>query len=536
MQHLVKKVSFSFLTGFLLSGCASVQVDRGPFTIEDHPSLIASKKAFLETVSESETRTGRPNILLIVVDDLGKNDMALYDPVHGVHTPHIDSMAASGVVFSRAYSSSAVCSPSRAGIFTGRYQQRYGFERQPMNRYSRNRAEYFFVDHFMNTDPMRLVNPMSKVPGDQIKKQGIPASEILIPEMLQASGYKTALCGKWHLGFEPPFIPNHRGFDYQYGFYEAFSLYAPVGSENIIDYRHDYFANKHIWRQERKGTCAIRVNDSVIAEDEYLTFGIARHSIDFMKQHRDEPFFLVSAFNAPHTPFQVPVEYYNRFANVKDENKRVYYGMIAALDDAVGMMMDSLKELGLEKNTLVIFVSDNGGATYTGATDNGDLKAGKFSQFEGGINIPMIMKWDGHLPGGTRYREPVILLDLFPTIAAAAGLPLPGDRKIDGVNLLQVLPDHKQPHESLYWRTDFNKAIETKKWKLLWNERDGQVFLYDLEKDPGEHVNEADAYPDVIKNLWELYKEWESQMVKPLWPGVMEFRFDIDGEVTWWAI
>lgn len=524
------------VSSLLLTGCASIEVNRGPFEIIFPEKQRTEKQQVLDHLRGLELPATPPNVLLILVDDLGKYDISLYDP-EGVGTPHIESLAARGTTFSHAFTSSPVCSPSRAALFTGRYQQRFGFERQPMNRYSRNRLEYFFVDHLINTEPMRLISPMADVPPEEIRKQGIPPGEILLPEILQAAGYRTGLCGKWHLGNDPRFHPNRRGFDEFYGFLEAFTLYAPEAQEGIEEHRHDYFANKHIWRQQRKGSCAIRRNETVIEEESYLTFAIARESIDFIQRNQEQPFFLVSAFSAPHTPFQVPREYYDRFAHVEDHNKRVYYGMISALDDAIGELLAVLDSSGLTENTIVIFASDNGGATYTGATDNGPLRAGKFSQFEGGINIPMILSWPGRVPEGSTYTPQVSMLDVVPTVLEGAGISLPGAAPLDGKNLLTFLGDPvKGPHDALFWRTDFNKAIRTDQWKLVWNTRDNQVFLFDLSDDNHEVVNVAPDYPAVVEELQQLYSEWEQQMQDPLWPGVMEFRFDQDGETSWWAI
>lgn len=532
----MRKLSALIFLGMVLVSCNDISIDRGPFPIPSDSEKLEFKKNWLLAQADSIQGEERPNIILIIVDDLGKEDIALYNP-GGVQTPNIQILAEEGVLFSNAYSSSSVCSPSRAGLFTGRYQQRFGFERQPMNRYARNRLEYFVVDQFVNTEPMQLNSILSKVSKEEIAKQGMPNEEILISEILQSAGYATGLCGKWHLGHKDQFKPNARGFDFHYGFYEAFTLYAPENSKGIIDYRHDYFANKHIWRQKRKKTCAIRVNDQIIHEEEYLTFSIAKQSVNFIKENKNEPFFLVSAFSAPHTPFQVPLEYYNRYAHIEDRNKRVYYGMIAALDDGVGMITSALDSLGLEDNTLIMFCSDNGGATYTDATDNGSLKAGKFSQFEGGVNIPMIIKWGDKIRGGDHYTQAVCLLDLFPTIASAAGTDIPEDRKYDGVDLLPFLDEtERKPHKYLYWRTDFNRCISSDKWKLVWNTRDRQTFLYDLESDREEQYNVADRYQDIVDFLKSEYMLWNTEMIPPYWPGVMDFKFDINGEVSWWAI
>jgi arylsulfatase A-like enzyme len=371
-----------------------------------------------------------------------------------------------------------------------------------------------------------------------MKKQGLPPSEITLGELLGNYGYSTGITGKWHLGFEEEFIPNNRGFDYQYGFYEAFSLFSPVDDPDVVHHRHDYFASKHIWKQERTGTSAIRRNHQVIEEPEYLTFRIAEEANAFMRRNREEPFFLYVPFSAPHTPFQAPRDYVDLFEHVEDVNKRVYYAMIKALDDAVGSILGTLEELGLEENTLILFASDNGGATYTGATENAPLKGGKFSNFEGGINVPATARWPGVIPEGSVFTPPVSLLDFFTTAARTAGAPLPEDRVYDGVDLIPYLTGKAEgpPHEALYWRAAYNKAVRTGRWKLIIDEKADRTFLYDMETDKIERQNLAAERPEVTAELKEMLTAWESELMEPLWPRVMDFRFDIDGEIYDFAL
>jgi arylsulfatase A-like enzyme len=529
----VSWISFSLL---FFAGCG-ITVDKGPFPISEDPDLVVGKLQFLDSVASLPPLPEQPNILLIVADDLGKHDISTYD-TEGVNVPHMDRLAREGIRFDAAYASSAVCSPSRVGLLTGRYQHRFGFERQPMNRYANNRLEYWVVERLIDTRPMQLIAPMHRPSKEEIRKQGIPEGEILLSELLDRRGYRTGIFGKWHLGHGESHLPLNRGFQEQFGFYEAFTYYAHPGTKGMVEHRHEYFASKHIWRQKRKGTCAIRENGKEITDPEYLSFSIARRAGEFMEKHRHEPFFLYLPFSAPHTPFQVPQEYYDRFSEEEDHNTRVYKAMIAALDDAIGAVIGKLSELGLEENTLVIFVSDNGGATYTGATDNGPLKAGKFAQFEGGVNVPMIMSWKGQLPVGSIIKEPVSLMDIYTTVAALSGTGLPGDREVDGMDLIPHLGEGNDPfpERALFWRTDFNKAVRKGNWKLIWNERDAQSFLYDLERDPGEKVNLGNKKPGQVEEMKALIREWEKEMKAPLWPGVMEFRFDLDTDTTLWAI
>jgi arylsulfatase A-like enzyme len=506
------------------------------FAQDDYPAikidsaLLKYKMEYLKKLESGSGNEKFPNIILIVADDLGKNDINLYDP-DGVPTPNINKLANSGVTCTEAYTTSPICFPSRASLVTGRYQQRFGCERMIMQRYPKNKFEHFVFKNFINTRPMYLIDPWYSPPAEEIKKQGLPESEVTIFEIMQRSGYQTACIGKWHLGYNSPFLPNERGVNEFYGFLEAFSLYAPVKSDEIINYHHKSFQNRHIWRQKRDGPCAIRQNNEVVEENEYLTTSIAEHACDFMERNQHNPFFLYVPFNAPHTPFQVPISYYEKFSDIADKNKRVYFAMIAALDDAVGSILSKIDELGMEENTLVFFASDNGGATYTGATDNGDLKGGKITNFEGGLNIPFVMKWKGKIPAGEVYNQPVSMMDIFATSCNSAGISLPENIPTDGVNLIPYLngqaPD--MPHEFLFWRTDYNKVVRHGKWKLILNTRDGFEMLYDLENDKHEQNNLVNDHPEMAKFLKIKLQEWEKELIPPSWPGVMEYEEEIEG-------
>jgi arylsulfatase A-like enzyme len=507
-------------------------------SIEFNMALKDKKEDYLESVSKEKLDSDRPNIVLIVADDLGKTDISLYGSPY-VETPNIDAIAGNGVVFTDAYCSSPICSPSRAGLLTGRHQQRFGYETQPMNRYPHNRLEYLVYKYLLNTGNWQVSDLKTSPVKDEIKKQGLPPSEIILPEILKSSGYATAVTGKWHLGYNPKLhSPLVRGFDYMYGFYEAFSLFAPVDDPGIVNHRHDYFASKHIWRQGRKGYCAIRRNEEVISEERYLTFAIADEAAGFIEKNRDRPFFLYVPFSAPHTPFQVPREYYDRFDHVTDKNKRVYYGMIAALDDAVGTITDSVRELGLLDNTIILFTSDNGGATYTGATDNAPLKGGKFTSFEGGINIPMMIQWPAVIHSGTINNHPVSHLDIVPTLLAAAGIPLSDSHKPDGVDLIPWVTKTISgvPHESLFWRAHYTSAIREGRYKLFHDSKNDIIELYDLQADSSEKINLAQSDPGTVARLMEKIAEWERGMSDPAWPYVMDYHFTFDEKDYWFPL
>lgn len=521
--------------------------------IEIDRKMLARKEHFLEEErrrrrSEGTETKGRPNIVLIVADDLGKTDISLYGLPYSnedgkgrgaaaVETPHIDAIGEGGVVFENAYCSSPICSPSRAGLLTGRYQQRFGYELQSQSRYPKNRLEYFVARNFVDMGNW-VINGNTEFPskGDHLK-QGIPQSEITLGELLKASGYETAIIGKWHLGYSGPYLPQNRGFDLHYGFYEAFSLYAPVDDPDIINYRHSYYKNKYTWKKGRKATCAIRWNGEEIEEDRYLTTAIAEEAVDYLEEARkkDTPFFLYLPFSAPHTPFQATRKHYDRFSHIEDESRRTYYAMIAALDDAVGMIAHALKEMGLEENTLLIFTSDNGGATYTEATENYPLEGGKMTHFEGGLNVPLMMRRPGTIPAGTRFSPRVSLLDILPTVAASAGTPLPPDRPYDGVDLMPYVAGGRGggeageapelPHQVLFFRSDYTGVVIKDGWKLIRDEKRDRSHLFNLGRDKTERRDLSAEEPEKAKELLDLFRRWSREMSPPRWRSFIEFRF-----------
>ena len=530
---LILCIPFAYLLLPLSSKDFSITVDQ---------EMLKRKKEFLSNLrdaaaGEEVEDCKPPNILIILADDLGKTDISMYGGPY-VKTPHIDAMGEEGVRFTEAYCTAPICAPSRAGLLTGRYQHRFGFELQPHDRYPKNRMERIIYRLILLGENW-VVSDASSFPRQRdIERQGLPPSEITLGELLQSMGYVTGIIGKWHLGTEEPFVPNNRGFDYQYGFYEAFSLYAAIDDPDIVNHRHDHFANRHIWRTGRTGASAIRRNHQVIDEDEYLTTAIAREAVQFIREHSDVPFFLYVPFSAPHTPFQVTREYFDMFSHVQDRNKRVYYAMIKALDDAVGMILEAVQEQGLDEHTLIFFASDNGGATYTGATENAPLKGGKFSYFEGGLNVPFMMRWKGNIDPGIIYDNPVSLMDIFMTSVIAASGYLPDDRVYDGIDLIPFLKGTREgsPHETLLWRADYNRAIRQGAWKCIIDAHEGAAELYNLELDKVEFMNQSDINTEIIKELEDALRRWENGLMPPLWPKVMDYRFTIEGVDYFFAI
>lgn len=526
-----KRVVFLFLMTLIISGCS---VTSMKWRIKWDKDKKSGKEAFFEDEKSKIRDEKPPNIIVLLCDDLGKYEVSAYGARH-ISTPNIDQIGQEGVVFEEGYVTAPTCAPSRSGIMTGRVQNRYGFETQIMEHYPTNTVEYLTGKYMVNTGSFVMKAKPSFPAEWQLHKQGVPPTEITLAERLKAMGYKTGLVGKWHLGISNKNLPLNRGFDYQYGFYGAFSLYTPERNwSHVINYEHQSFSAQHQWNMGRYGEAAIMEMGKEIHEEEYLTWAFRDKAMEFMETNKDEPFFLHCAFSAPHIPFQAPVDYYCMYEDVEDENKRVYYAMISALDDAIGEIHQKIKDLGIEDNTIIYLLSDNGGASYTKATDNGPLKGGKLTQFEGGINVPFMMKWKGKIPEGTRYEYPVSSTDIFVTSVMNAGGTLPSDRTYDGVDLIPFVigEDKERPHPHLFWRADHIWAIRDGDYKLILSTRDGWAELYDLKKDKSETYNLKEEMPELYQKLYDTHLKWQKSSLpdKPLWPRIMDKKFVLDGK------
>lgn len=496
------------------------------FEVTFDKAKIEEKQQYLSSIQQADSAL--PNIVIIIADDLGKTDISLYGNPP-IKTPNIDAIGLKGMTFSEGYITSPICAPSRAGMLTGRYQQRFGFEYQPHDRYPKNRVEMFVYKNFIATGDWLVADQVEFPLFQDMVKNGMPPSEILLSEILKQRGYRTGILGKWHLGAGEHAIPSNRGFDYQYGFYEAYSLYmADTSNANVVNQRHKDFSDPFIWGKGRSGNCAIRRNHDVIEEEFYLTDRIAEEANAFVDRNKDQPFFMYVPFLAPHTPFQATKAYYDKLDFIEDRNKRVYNAMIWQLDDAVGSIIKHLEENGLMENTIVFFLSDNGGATYTEATDNAPLKGGKFTNFEGGLNVPFMVRWDGRVKEKSSYSEPVISMDIFSTALELAGVKYTEKRKTDGASLLPVLTDsfQKPMHDVLCWRSGYNRAIRYGDWKLVTDGLSGNHALYNVRTDKEEQKNLYDEKPDIVEQLLKKHAAWESEMIDPQWPRVMDY--------LWW--
>lgn len=517
------------LASVLLIGC----VPGGEtFRITEDSIGIASKDAFL---SHRGVSPARLNVVVIVADDLGIHDTSL-SSVGAVKTPALDRLAAGGVQLTQATVTAPICSPSRAALLTGRYQQRFGHEGQPHERYARNALEAFFFRHFVAVGDWQYHRPAAP-DAEDVQRQGLPAEQVTLAELMRRQGYATGAFGKWHLGFTETTAPHRRGFDTHVGFYEAYTLYrADLDDPNIVNQRHTDVSDQFIWGKGRTGSARLVRNGVPFEDDGYLTDLLTGEAVRFMEQHRDENFFVYLPLLNPHTPFQAKKALFDRFADEPDRNRRVYKALIAGLDEAVGDVLDALDRLQLADDTLVIFLSDNGGTLYTKAGDNRPQQGGKFTLFEGGVRVPMVMRWPKVLPAGERFEAPVSSLDVFATVASATHAELPSTLELDGVDLVPWLRGERDgvPHEWLFWRAEYAQAVRHGRWKLVRDTWHGTSALFDLEADPTEQVDLSTKEPLRVQELTAAWEQWNAKNREPLWPHVMEYRFTADDGREFW--
>lgn len=421
----------------------------------------------------------KPNVIVLVADDLGYADLSLHGSKE-VATPHIDSIARNGVRCTSGYVSCPYCSPTRAGLLTGRYQQRFGHEFNP------------------------------QLLGQGGAGQGLHPDETTIARRLKDAGYATALIGKWHQGEEEKFHPLSRGFDEFFGFL--------AGAHNYLT--TDDTAYGPIYRGRKR-----------VEFEGHLTDVLAREAIGFIDRHQKEPFFVYLAFNAVHTPLQAPEATLKKFAAIEDPMRRACLAQTAALDDAVGAVLAKLRAAGIEEQTLVFFLSDNGGAIGKFAANgarNTPLRGSKGDTWEGGIRVPFLVQWKGKLPAAKVYNQPVIQLDIFPTSLAAAGVTPQTEWKLDGTNLLPYLEGKETgtPHAALYWRFGEQMALRMGEWKLVradlaTDKQFGNIarepMLFNLADDIGEQRDLSASQPERVKEMQQTWQKWNEGLAKPAW-------------------
>ena len=480
--------------------------------------------------AQSTTQRRPPNVVLIVADDLGINDITHYGGgIAGgkVPTPHIDSIAKEGVDFRTGYSGNATCAPSRAAMMTGRYATRFGFEFTPTPKQFMKAVTGMAPADQLLKPIYRSEREFELIPYEDM---GLPTSEITLAKLLQGADYHTVHLGKWHLGDSPQFRPYSHGFNESLSHLHGASMFLPTKHPNVVNAMQDFDPiDKFLWAAEPWG---VRFKDGEpFQPPKYMTDYLTDQAVKVVEANKNRPFFLYLAYNAPHTPLQATREDYDALSFIPDHTLRVYAAMIRSLDRNIGRVLQSLKDQGLDDNTLVIFTSDNGGAHYIGLEGlNSPYRGWKATFFEGGIRVPFFMRWPSQIPRGAHLTAPVSHFDIFATAAAAAGQKPPADRPIDGVNLLPFIKGQApgRPHDVLFWRTDQYVTVRAGDWKLQVSQMPKKNWLFNLANDPTEKVNLADKEPQRLVAMQAQLAEWSKSQRKPLWPSLGAGAIAID--------
>ena len=409
-----------------------------------------------------------PNIVLIMTDDMGWSDLTSYG-APDIRTPNIDSLGRDGVRLTDFYSNGVLCSPTRAGLISGRYQQRYGLE-------------------------IPLPNAATAA------ERGLTANSMTLPHLMKNAGYATALVGKWHLGYLPTQSPNAHGFDYFFGLKSGY---------------HDYYTHN-----AGDGKPDLWENDQPIIEEGYMTDLITARALGFIDRNAGTPFFIDVAYNAPHWPYQPPHMPSEAPGNARhmmphDANTSTradYVAMVEHMDAGVGQILERLESLGLAANTIVIFTNDNGGEWLA---NNGPLFNRKTTVWEGGIRVPALIRWPGRIPAGTVSDQVGMTMDLTASILAVAGAEVPAEAKLDGINLLPILEGRApQVERTLFWRGipggQVQRAVRSGDWKLVMD--GGREFIYDIRRDISERNDLAKYRQDIALRLRPLLAAWEAEV------------------------
>ena len=532
---MLKKVSYFFLTilisGFLLwEFKVNIIIWALPTVvnfINPVQDNIPTKwpEGPLERLDQNDSR---PNIILILADDMGYNDISLHNggAADGtLETPHIDSLAKNGVWFNKGYAANATCAPSRASIMTGRYATRFGFEFTPVPDLGQLVIRWLAEEDDDNLRA-RIDNEIARnLPS--FMDQGMPSDQITIAEILKTQGYYTAHIGKWHLGHSSGMSPLDQGFDDSLSL--ACTYYLPEDHPDVVNAKFETSIDKMVWSG---GQYAARFNDSnYFTPDKYVTDYYTDEAIKVIEKNKNRPFFLYLSHWAIHNPLQAIRSDVEQMSHMSGHNLKVYSGMIRALDRSVGEIIRTLKELNIYGRTLIFFTSDNGGANYIELEDiNKPFRGWKISFFEGGIRVPFILSWPDQIDPGLKFDKPVHHFDIFSTIASAANVQIPMDRKIDGVDLMPYIKGEKitNPHQTLFWRSGNHQAVLHENWKYLISKKEGTKWLFDTDQDPLERNNLININPEKTLQIESLLAMFNSEQANPLYPSSTELPVLID--------
>ena len=532
---MLKKVSYFFLTvlisGFLLWEFKVNIIIWALPTVANFINPVQDNIPTKWSEGPSERlnqNDSRPNIILILSDDMGYNDISLHNggAADGtLETPHIDSLAKNGVWFNKGYAANATCAPSRASIMTGRYATRFGFEFTPVPDLGQLVIRWL-AEEDDGKLRARIDNEIARnLPS--FMDQGMPSDQITIAEILKTQGYYTAHIGKWHLGHSSGMSPLDQGFDDSLSL--AGTYYLPEDHPDVVNAKFETSIDKMVWSG---GQYAARFNDSeMFSPDKYVTDYYTDEAIKVIEKNKNRPFFLYLSHWAIHNPLQAIRSDVEQMSHMSGHNLKVYSGMIRALDRSVGEIIRTLKELNIYGRTLIFFTSDNGGANYIELEDiNKPFRGWKISFFEGGIRVPFILSWPDQIDPGLKFDKPVHHFDIFSTIASAANVQIPMNRKIDGVDLMPYIKGEKitNPHQTLFWRSGNHQAVLHENWKYLISKKEGTKWLFDTDQDPLERNNLININPEKTSQIENLLAMFNSEQANPLYPSSTELPVLID--------
>ena len=480
-----------------------------------------------------------PNIVLIVADDLGYNDISTFGGgVAGgrLQTPHIDALAAQGALFTQSYSGSSTCAPSRAMLMTGRYSTRTGFAFTPMPP-AMGSVVTTVSNNMDRSVPAAMYDSQAAADKPPYELQGLPADEVTLAEALKSRGYHTAHIGKWHLGRTHGMAAHEQGFDES--LLMASGLYLPEDHPDVVNAKLDFDPiDQFLWSALTYANSYNSGDADRFEPGGYLTDYWTDESIKVIKANRHRPFFLYLAHWGIHTPLQATRADYEAVGDIQPHRLRVYAAMTRALDRSVGRVVAALEEEGLSDNTIVIFTSDNGGAGYIGlAGVNAPFRGWKITHFEGGIRVPLFVRWPRQIPAGTQIHTPVAHIDVMPTVLAAVDQPLPEGRVIDGENLLPLMTSDPEARpvwdrETLFWSAGHNRIVRHQDWKLQVAARPEMQWLFNLAEDPTEQHNLAAERPDKLAELMALLDSHTATARPPLYPSEIEAPVAIDKDLS----
>lgn len=446
--------------------------------------------AFVVCLLSASAFADRPNIVLIMCDDLGYSDVG-FNGSTDIRTPALDRLAERGTVCTSGYVPHPFCGPSRMGLMTGRYPHEFGA-------------------------PYNL--PGSEAGIEEYDRKGVDVNETLISTVLQKAGYFTGAIGKWHMGIDPQYHPNSRGFDDFYGFLGGGHKYFPSEYRPLYEQQVKN-GTKHIWDY----LAPLEHNGAEVNETEYITDALSREAVRFIGDavHKDRPFFLYVAYNAPHTPLEAKEEDLAEFEDIEDDKRRTYAAMVHAVDRGVGDIVRALAESNQFNNTLIVFLSDNGGRLDEGAT-NVPLREGKGSTYEGGYRVPMFAHWPQQVPAGKRFDYPITALDFYPTFAALAEAKIPAGKHLDGLDIWNDLVTGQVPRrEQMIYAIRHGEGVSNVgarrgKWKIV---RPGKQDwrLFDIEQDKGEENDLSERHPDLLRSMVREVQQWSQTHTRPEW-------------------